>query len=345
MMIKRDKIFYFACGLSVAGIALFVLGYNFALLFLVAAYLLRPALHEFGLARQYADERQLSIHSRSGNLGFMVVILAAVGLAMWRISRGQSPDELYELIFIGLAAKAISGLVMIGEYRKAGRIIISAVGLFIALFIVAESGLSVASIAGLAIGGAFIGMGQLAGKLPRVTAIVIMAVVIAVILAFGLYDFKGINTALWLFFVVPLVTASVCLFLGSGRREEDVSPRLRAAVFGGLGAGVTIIFILLLVFGGRDQELTTQTLAAPPDQIMEIQGISCAGPVEYYEDGHLASCRLGQEDTLSGQPLPTGTIGTFDTRGIYGLVLPPAKYPYPGPFVPRLRTRIYDRLL
>ena len=89
-MIKRDKIFYSACGLSGVGLILAFMGYSFSLLLFVGAYLLRPALHEFGLAKRYADERQLEIHSQSGNLAFIIVILSMVGMVFWRIADGQS---------------------------------------------------------------------------------------------------------------------------------------------------------------------------------------------------------------------------------------------------------------
>ncbi|MFH1699444.1 MAG: hypothetical protein ABIE07_02560 [Candidatus Zixiibacteriota bacterium] len=48
-MNKRDRIFYSACSLSGMGVVLAILGYELAILLFVAAYLLRPALHEFGL--------------------------------------------------------------------------------------------------------------------------------------------------------------------------------------------------------------------------------------------------------------------------------------------------------
>jgi hypothetical protein len=307
-MFKRDKIFYSACGLSGVGIVLAVMGYDFSLLLFVAAFLLRPSLHEFGLAKQYADERQLTIHSRSGNIGFIVVMLAAVGFAIWRISRGQYPEELYELIYLGLAAKAITGLIMVGEYRKAGVVIISAVGVFLALFIIAEGGLSVASIFGLVVGGVIVGFGQLARKFPKVMAFLLAAVAIGAILLFGLYDFRSASVGLWLFFVTPLIAASACLFLGSRNHEEEVSPRLRAGVFGALGAGAAVVFTLMLIFGGRDEPITSRTTAAPGGEVVEIQSISCVGSVEYYQDGKLTSCTLGREDTLSGQPLPAGTV-------------------------------------
>ena len=313
-MIRRDRIFYSACGLSGIGIVLAVMGYDFALLLFVAAYLLRPSLHEFGLARQYADERQLTIHSRSGNIAFIVVMLAAVGFALWRISRGELPEELYELIFLGLAARALTGLIMIGEYRKAGVVIISAVGVFLALFIIAEAGLSVASIFGLVVGGLIVGFGQLARRFPKAIAFFLAAVAIGAIFAFDLFDFREVGTGLWLFFILPLVTASTCLFLGRGDQEE-VSPRLRAGVFGTLGAGAAVIFTLAMIFGGRNEPVTSRTAAAPEGEVVEIQGISCAGSVEYYQDGKLTSCTLGREDTLSGQPFPAGTVVHLTPEG------------------------------
>ena len=314
-MFKRDRIFYSACGLSCVGIVLAVLGYDFALLLFVAAYLLRPSLHEFGLAKQYADERQLTIHSRSGNIGFIVVMLAAVGLALWRISRGEQPEELYELIFLGLAARALTGLIMTGEYRKAGVVIISAVGIFLTLFIVAEGGFSVASIFGIVLGGIIVGLGQLARKFPKTMAFLLAVVAVGAIFSFRLYDFRTVSTGLWLLLVTPLVTAAACLFLGSGNKDQEVSPRLRNGVFRALGAGAAVVFTLVLIFGGRDEPVTSRTAAGPKGEVVEIQGISCVGSVEYYQNRKLTSCTLGREDTLSGQPLPAGTVVHFTPEG------------------------------
>ncbi len=314
-MFKRDKFLFFACGLCCVGVALAVMGYEFALLLFVVAYLIRPALHEFGIARQYADERQLTIHSRSGNIGFIVVMLAAVGFALWRISRGQYPEELYELIYLGLAAKAITGLIMVGEYRKAGVVIISAVGVFLALFIIAEGGFSVASVLGIVVGGIIIGFGQLARKFPKAMAFLLAAAAIGAIFAFDLYDFREVGTGLWLFFITPVVTASTCLFLGRGDQEAEVSPRLRAGIFGTLGAGAAVVFTLLMIFGGRNEPVTSRMAAGPDGEVVEIQDISCVGSVEYYQNGKLTSCTLGREDTLSGQPLPAGTVVHLTSDG------------------------------
>jgi hypothetical protein len=314
-MIKRDKIFYSASALCLVGCVLAFMGHESALLFFVAAYLLRPTLHEFGLARQHTDELQLIIHSRSGNIGFIAVILATVGFAIWRVTRGESPEELYEVIFIGLAARAMTKLIMVGEYRKAAVIIISAVGVFLALFIVVEGGLSAASVFGIVLGGMIVGLGQLARRFPKTMAFVIAVVVVAVILFFRLYDFRTVNTALWLYFVTPMVTAIACLVLGRREDEEGVTPRLRTIVFGSLGAGAAAVFTLLLILGGRDQPVTNRTTAAPQGEVADIQGISCTGSVEYYQGGKLKSCTLGRDDTVSGQPLAAGTIVNLTPEG------------------------------
>jgi hypothetical protein len=76
---KGDRIFYAACGISALDL---LLDYEMALLFFVAACLLRPVLHEFGLAQQHSDECQLTTHSRSGNIAFIIFILVAAAPAL-----------------------------------------------------------------------------------------------------------------------------------------------------------------------------------------------------------------------------------------------------------------------
>lgn len=307
-MIRRDKIFFAAGVMVLAGIALAVAGFEFGLLLLVGAYLLRPALHEFGVATQYGDERQLIMHSRSGNIGFLVMIFAALGFALWRISRGESPEELYEIIFLGLAARAMTNLILVGEYRKAGVMIISTVGLLFGLFAILDGGLSAASLFGAGVAALILGLGQLARKFPRTIAWLLLLAVAAVIAGFRLYEFRLVQSALWLYAVTPLVTAAACLLLGAVKDEERITPRLRAAVFGSLGGAAVVIFALLLVIGGREQPVTHRSRAAAPGETAEIQGVSCTGSAEYFPGGGLKSCTLGREDTLSGQPLPAGTV-------------------------------------
>lgn len=316
-MFKRDRIFYFACAISCAGVILAIMGYEFSLLLFVAAYLLRPALHEFGLGKQYADERELAIHSRSGNLAFVILILAAVGMVFWRLANGQSAGELYTLIGIGLAARALTGLVMAGEFRKAGAVIISAIAVFLTLFIVLDGGFSLVSIFGLVLGGIIFGFGQLGRKFPRTISVVLALFAVCVILFLGLYNFRRVNMAGWLFIVTPIVIASACLFLGRGKGEDVVSAKTRSIVFGSLGVAAATVFTLLIVIGGREEQQTWRTSTIPEGQEEEIQGVACSGRVEYYENGNLKYCDLAREDTLSGQPLAAGTGVHFTEDGVF----------------------------
>lgn len=314
-MLKRDRIFYTACGLTSTGLILAILGYDLSLLLFVAAYLLRPALHEFGLARRYADERQHEIHSRSGNLAFIVVMVAMVGMTLWRIAEGSGTGEMYTLIGIGLAARALTGLVMAGEYRKAGVVIISATGVFLALFIIMVEGLSAASAVGVLIGLMIIGFGQLARKFPRVIAILMGVLVVGVIGMFRLYEFRRVDVALWLLFVIPVLTSSLCLFLGGRSEDESVSTKVRSIAFGSLGAGAAIVFALLIILGSSEGQSTSRTVSVPEGQITEVQGVSCTGSIEYYSNGELEFCTLAREDTISGQPLAAGTGVRFTDEG------------------------------
>ncbi|MCH7691438.1 MAG: hypothetical protein IIA17_10395 [candidate division Zixibacteria bacterium] len=316
-MIKRDKIFYSACGLSGVGLILAFMGYDLSLLLFVAAYLLRPALHEFGLAGQYVDERQLEIHSRSGNLAFIIVMLSIVGMVFWRIADGQSVGELHTLIGIGLAARALTGLVMAGEYQKAGVIIISAVGLFLALFIVLDGGFSIVSAFGIAIGLVIVGFGQLGRKFPRIISIALAALAVALIFFSDLLQFRRADLTTWMFFVIPIVTSSVCLFLGSKNEEEVVSARVRSIVFGSLGIGAATVFALLLIIGSGEVHSRGKRVFVPEGETTEVQGVSCTGQIEYYQNGNLEFCRLAREDTLSGQSLPAGTGVHFTEDGLF----------------------------
>jgi hypothetical protein len=313
---KRDWIFVAAGVLFLAGIGIFISGYPAGLLVIVAAYLLRPALNEFGLARESADERQLSIHSRSGNIGFLVVILSAAGFALWRLSRGEQAEDLLQVILFGLAARALTDLVMIGEYRKAGVMIISTIGAFVALFLVAEAGFSVPALAGVIAGALILGVGQLGRRFPLAVAILLVLIIALAIIFFRLYEFRALQSTLWLLFVLPLSVSVACLVLGRGSMEENITPRQRSFVFGGLGAAAVIVFTLLLVLGGRDLPVTRRTAAGPVGAVVEIQGIPCVGSVTYDAKGTLQSCTLGRDDTLSGQPLAAGTVIHLTAEGV-----------------------------
>lgn len=312
---KRDWIYFAALAVALAGVGLFVAGITAGILLIAAAYLIRPALHEFGLARGHADERQLLIHSRSGNIGFLVVIIASAGFALWRLSRGEAAEDLLQIIALGLAARALTNLVMIGEYRKAGVMILTAIGVGVALFLIAEGGLSTPALVGLVLGAIIVGIAQLARRFPLTIATALVAIMALAITVYRLYEFRAMQSAVWMLFIMPLAVAALCLYLGR-RDDEDVSPRQRTIAFGSLGAAAAIIFTLLLLVGGNTMPVTRRTAAGPAGTVTEIQGVPCTGTVTYDDKGRLQSCTLGREDTLSGQALAAGTVIHLTPEGI-----------------------------
>jgi hypothetical protein len=194
-MIKRDRIFYIACGLLVVGIVLAAMDQYIALLPLVGAYLLRPTLHALGLARQYADERQVQIFSRSGNVGFLVVMFGATILSILRMSQGEPPDDFHLLIILGLVTKAVIGLLMVGDLRNAGRIILVSFGIIMGIFAgvqgfneIQAGEIPWETIAGVSLIIVFVTLGILAKKYPRPVAVSLMLGAAGLIWGLKLWD-------------------------------------------------------------------------------------------------------------------------------------------------------------
>jgi hypothetical protein len=74
-MSKRDPIIWWATGIFMLALTLFALIQDQVWLALgIVSYLLRPTLASLGAASEYFDERQMSLHYRSGNLAFAVMI-------------------------------------------------------------------------------------------------------------------------------------------------------------------------------------------------------------------------------------------------------------------------------
>jgi hypothetical protein len=320
---KRDRIFYAACGISALGVLFAALGSDFSFLFFVAAYLLRPVLTEFGLGAKFADEREQAIHAKSGDVAFIVVILAAIGYCLLRIAHGQRPEELYELIAIGLAARALTGLLMTGEYRKAGMLIIGAIGFFLGLFIILEGGFSTVSFFGAGIALLFFGIAKIAKRYPRVIAALVLLAIAFLIYAFELYHFRLVHSALWLLCVLPLSIASACLFLGSGNETEGISRKLRFAVFGTLSACTILVFTLLMLFGSRENRHTITFQQMKAGETKNIQGFPISGTVNYFENGKVCSAILAQDYTFQGNAFPAGTQLSFSPDGTLKFVCLP----------------------
>ena len=324
---KRDKIFYIASSFLAVGILLALLGSDYSLFLFVAAYLLRPLVMEFGLGAKFADEREQTIHAKSGDVAFIIIIVAVIGFSILRISHGQRPEELYEIIGIGLAARALTGLIMNGEYRKAGVLIINAVGFFLGLFIVLEAGVSAASLFGVAVALIIFGIGWIAKKYPRLIAVVLSVIVIGTIIGLQLYQFRLVGSGAWLFLVTPLTIAAASLFLSASKDRDFVAHKVRTMVFGSLAISAVIIFSLLMIFGSREERHSITFQQLNEGEVQQIQGYPCHGTVNYFENGKIASCILAQEFTVLGHSLPAGTQLNFASTGTVAFIcLPSATY-------------------
>ena len=224
-MIKRDRVFYTGCVLFAIGIVLAVMEYEIALLFFVGAYLLRPTLHALGLGKKYADERQIQIFSRSGNIAFLVMMFGATVLAILRMAQGEPPDDFHLLIFLGLVTKAIIGLLMIGDLRKAGVIILISFGTIMGVFAALQGFNEIQAgetpwetIVGVGIIIVSVIAGLLARKYPRPIAVLLMLVAAGFIYGLSLWEFTDKDNGVWLFIILPLALITACLW---GKPDTD----------------------------------------------------------------------------------------------------------------------------
>ncbi|MFH1688006.1 MAG: hypothetical protein ABIE70_10880 [bacterium] len=311
-MFKRDRIFFAACGVLAVGVVLGVMGYDLALLFIVAAYLLRPALHSFGMAKQYADERQLQIHSKSGNVAFIVVIMATVGFALLRIAKGELAEEMYSIIAVGLAARALVGLLMAGDLRRAGAVIITAIGILLGAFIVLDAGTTVGGwVFGVAVAAFGFGIGWSARRMPQIVGGILAALVCLIVVRMDLYRFSENDLTLWLLGVTPLAIAAACLWLSRTIERDDGPPASRVSRAILLSAGSMVAIVFVATIHNTEPRPGAIVRADQSGNVEEIQGVACIGRIEYFTDGTLESCVLGRQDTLFGQILPESTTVTF----------------------------------
>ena len=225
-MLKKDPIFWWASAIFALALGIFAATQNqLWLALMIASYLLRPTLASLGVAKRYVDERQMSIHYRSGNIGFAVMVIVCVIFAV-KLSAEDSHD--FELFFmaivIGLAAKALSNVLLGRNYLEAGSKIIIAAGLLVGLFASLDAG-SFAEILVCALGGgAIAGVGLLGKKYPKpvaVVALIVAALLVLLVMTVGLRNSKVLWSQIVVALVIggPLITAGVCLLVGDRSRD------------------------------------------------------------------------------------------------------------------------------
>lgn len=217
-MPRNDAIFWSAAALVVLALGLFAVTKNqFWLALMIASYLLRPTLASLGLARRNVDERQLSLHDRSGSIGFAVTIAACV---VFMIKLGAADNHAFELfaaaIVLGLAAKGLFNVIMVEDKRPAAAKIIVSVGLLVAVFASLDAGSFGGVLVSVLPGLAIAGVGLLLKRFPRLAGIVILvatALLLAVILR--RVTWGQIVTAVLI--GVPLIVAGVYLLVHDAR--------------------------------------------------------------------------------------------------------------------------------
>jgi hypothetical protein len=219
-MHKWDAISWWATGIFVLSAVLAAALQNDQFLFLmVGSYMLRPTLQALGFALKYSDERQMSIQYRSGNLALTILIVAIIVLAIKNNIEGKPSDDFNVLVIIGLAARALAGILMIGDYRAVGMRITVGVGSLWIIFILAENGLALKGIPEAGPGIIFVLLGLLGQRIPRIIAGVLGVLAMAALyfIAFRTgHGFTFYQAITGLLVSLPLAAASFCFFKGSG---------------------------------------------------------------------------------------------------------------------------------
>ena len=223
-MFKKDPIFWTATFIFILGVALFGITQNQLWLFLLAgSYLLRPTLASLNIATPLVDERQMSIQYRSGNIAFATMIIGCIIMAIYESNKGDHSWEFFNaIVILGLAAKALSNVFLIGNYRESGTKIIMGVGLMLVLFVSLENGFSLGTLVESAPWWGIVGVGWLSKKYPKIIGGIVLgitALLLVVILGKGLVMGQIITAVL---VAIPLATAGVSLIVGD-RVEVDAN--------------------------------------------------------------------------------------------------------------------------
>lgn len=227
-MPKRDPVFWWASAIFILALLLFAFTQSQIWLALgIVAYLLRPTLASFGVATRYVDERRLSIHYRSSNIAFVVMMIICVYMATTLSAEGNPAWETYNVVIIvGLVAKALFNVVLVKNLREAATKIIITVGLLLALFGgmgSVQSGV-IAVFMNSLLGLVFLTIGLFSKWFPRtIGVVVILATVVLLFITIGLRDnpvWAEIGGAMII--GVPLILAGVCLYLEPRRVTPDL---------------------------------------------------------------------------------------------------------------------------
>ncbi|MBE0644360.1 MAG: hypothetical protein IH600_09800 [Bacteroidetes bacterium] len=221
-MFDWDRYSWIAAGMFVAGIALGVAVHEAFFFLLVGAYLFRPALLAAGVKKPFADERQLHIQYRSGNIALIVTVLALIAIAINEAAQGRPADNYYLILCIGLLAKALVGVVMSGDYRRAGLRITLFIGLLYLTFVGLEHGPSLGMLIEGAPGIAILAVGLLGMRWPYASAVLLALLGIGTLVVFGVFGGVTISRiGVSIILSLPILAAAYCyLQIARQPREE-----------------------------------------------------------------------------------------------------------------------------
>jgi hypothetical protein len=228
-MFRKDPIFWYASGIFILALLLFAITQNqFWLALVIGSYLLRPILASLGIGRKYMDERQMSIHYRSGNIAFAVMIIMCVAFALKLDAENNHDWEMFTATIIaGLAAKALFNIVLIKNFRETASKIIITVGLLVALFSVMDVkspvGMLISALPGLAVAG----IGLMARKFPQIIGIIIVILAIASMIFLLTFKKNWGQLVTAAVIGIPLLVAGIGLYR-AGRNDAKASPGIQS---------------------------------------------------------------------------------------------------------------------
>ncbi len=218
-MNNRDSITWWATGIFVLSIALFTITKNDSfLLIMVASYMLRPTLYALGVAVKHADERQMLIQYRSGNLALTVVIFTVIIFIVKNRMEGKPSDDFNVLLIVALAARGLSGIMLIKNYLETAVRITLGVGLLMMLFYFAENGFSLNALVESIPAFIILALGVLGKKKPFISAIafaVLTVVALVAIMFFARPGFTFYQVITALVVSLPLSSVAYCFYRGS----------------------------------------------------------------------------------------------------------------------------------
>jgi hypothetical protein len=304
MMRRRDPIFWAATGIFVLSLVLAKLIDDGFLFLMVGAYLLRPTLHSLGFAKKLVDERQLQIQYRASNVGFAALVIGNIVVVLYLMGQQDHAWELVNaVLLIGLAVRALTGLLMVGDLSAAGPRILFAVGLFLCLFgIIEGGGLSLDSLAHGIPGLVVIGIGLAARRWPKAIAGILLVFVAFIAAWFVNRALRGSSPVGWgevvtlLLIATPLVVAAICLL--RARPDTDDGTPARAAP-------VALLALSIGALALSPASAQTKPLACKPWGTKPSLGTVCT---------------LAHDDTVFGRRMPAGTVLHYDTAGVMNFV-------------------------